>query len=52
MCKCCENITEHTACIYYVVNAEGRKIFCLGTGDSYYDPEINFCPYCGRKLEE
>lgn len=52
MCKKCENITKDTAVIYYLLNGDGEKVFFLGCGDSYYDQVIDYCPYCGRKLEE
>lgn len=52
MCKYCDNITTDSVDIYCLDTSSDGKRFFLGTGDSYYDTEIEYCPFCGRKLEE
>lgn len=51
MCESCEHTGENTTPIYYV-DYRGERTFYLATGDSYYDADIKYCPFCGRKLEE
>lgn len=52
MCNRCENITPDTSHIYYIDGQSGKRMFFLWTGDRYYDTEIEYCPFCGRKLGE
>lgn len=60
MCDFCENIKNAEHCSDYNGNfikrwEDGRHDLFLGNGSSWESKElenINFCPICGRKLEE